>query len=186
MPTPAGHALAALAAWTACRPWARGMVRSPWFWLLLVSANAPDLDFLPGLLMGNEALFHRGAGHSIGGAVLYALAIMAATAAVAGGGRAALAGALAFLLFTSHLVLDLFVRDIGAPYGIQLFWPFTHGYTMAPWWVFPALDRHPFDWSVVGRAIPVVGVELLLLGPLVAAAALLRRRRRGAPRRNHS
>lgn len=179
MPTPAGHALTALAAWTACRPWAGGMVRSPWLWILLVSANAPDLDFLPGLLLGDESLFHHGAGHSIGGAVLYSLAIMAVAAAVGGGRKALLAAGLGFVLFTSHLFLDLFVRDTGAPYGIQLLWPFTDRYTMAPWWIFPNLDRHPFDWSVVGRALPVVAIELLLLGPLVAAAAVLRRRKAG-------
>jgi membrane-bound metal-dependent hydrolase YbcI (DUF457 family) len=162
------------------------MVRSPWLWLVLASANAPDLDFLPGLLLGDESLFHRGAGHSLGGAVLYALAIMAATAAVAGRRKAALAASLGFVLFTSHLFLDLFVRDTGAPYGIQLLWPFTDGYVMAPWWIFPNLDRQPFDWSVVGRALPVVAVELLLLGPLVAAAAFLRRRRSSASRGDHS
>jgi membrane-bound metal-dependent hydrolase YbcI (DUF457 family) len=162
------------------------MVRSPWFWLVLVSANAPDLDFLPGLLLGDESLFHRGAGHSIGGAVLYALGIMAATAVVAGRRKAVLAASLGLVLFTSHLFLDLFVRDTGAPHGIQLLWPFADGYVMAPWWIFPNLDRRPFDWSVVGRALPVVAVEVLLLGPLVAAAALVRRRRSGASRADQS
>lgn len=154
------------------------MVGDPLLWLAVVSASAPDLDFLPGLLLGNEALFHRGAGHSLGGACLYGLLVLLAARVLTGSWKGALHPALlASGLYLSHLVLDLIGHDPGPPHGIQFFWPFSDSYTVSPHTIFPNLDRHPFDWSVIPRALPVVAVEVLLLAPLLPAARMLRRRR---------
>lgn len=177
MPTPAGHTLTALAAWTAARPWSRQMIRSPLFWLAVISASAPDLDLIPGLFFGDEALFHRGAGHSITAAVLYGLTILATVFSLTRSWRRSLEAALFGAgLFTVHLLLDLVGQDPGPPYGIRIFWPFTDRYFLSAWNLFPHLDRHPFDWSVPLRAIPVAAAETVVLGPFVAVAALFRRR----------
>lgn len=156
-----------------------GMLADPLLWLAVLAANAPDFDFLPGLFLGNESLFHRGAGHSLGGAFVFSAAVFAAALVLTRSWKRALpALLLASALFMSHLVLDLFGRDPSPPHGIQFFWPFSDSYTFWEWHLFPNLERRPFDRSVVSRAVPVVAAELLLLGPLLLAARFWRRRRR--------
>lgn len=172
--------MAAMSVWATARPWNLRMLHSPWFWLVILSTNAPDIDFLPGLIMGNEGLFHRGAGHSVGGAAFYGLLVLAGalflTRSPGAGLRASLA---AFALFTLHLILDLFGRDPGPPHGIKLLWPFTERYFLSAWALFPELERHPFDLSVIPRAVPVVFFEGVFFGLLMSAAFFLRRRGRG-------
>ena len=106
MATPIGHSLAGYAVYCFCR-----MDKSHTRFSLLLSiamANAPDLDFLPGSLMGKPALFHRGITHSVGFA-------LAASAMIAGGYRLKRkyrAGLFNMCLFSclSHLVQDLMCR----------------------------------------------------------------------------
>ena len=178
MATPVGHTLTAIALWTAFWPRAGKIFFNPWLWLAVISANAPDFDFLPGLIAGDESLFHRGAGHSTGGAAIYGALVFGAVLLVTGKSRTALAASvIGFAIFGSHLFLDLFTRDPGPPYGIQLFWPLSGKFHIASPTILPHLDRHPFDLSVVGRARPVVLFEMLLFLPLLAAAEAWRRRR---------
>jgi membrane-bound metal-dependent hydrolase YbcI (DUF457 family) len=152
---------------------------------VLLSASAPDLDFLPGILLGNESLFHRGAGHSLAGSFLYGLSVLVPALILTRSWRKALqAAALGAGLFLSHLLLDLVGRDPSPPHGIQVFWPFSDVYLVSPWHLFPHLERHPFDWSVIPRAIPVVAAEVVLLVPLLLAARGLRLRREGRKSRS--
>ena len=90
MPTPVGHTLAALALRAASRELTWGTLADPLLWLAVVAANAPDFDFLPGLLLGNEGLYHRGAGHSLGGAFIFSSAVFAAVMALTRSWRKAL------------------------------------------------------------------------------------------------
>ena len=69
MPSPVGYSLVGLIIYRVTnRP------RGAWPWqrigLYTLIANAPDLDFLPGLLVGDLSRFHHGPSHSIGFAVL--------------------------------------------------------------------------------------------------------------------
>jgi membrane-bound metal-dependent hydrolase YbcI (DUF457 family) len=154
------------------------MLADPLLWLAVFSASAPDLDFLPGLLLGNESLFHRAQGHSLGGAMVYGLLVLLSARLLTGSWRKARHPALlAAGLFLSHLLLDLAVHDPGPPYGIQFLWPLSEGYTFWEWTFIPNLDRHPFDRSVIARALPVVAVETLVFFPLLLAAGTVRRRR---------
>lgn len=177
MPTPVGHSVTALVSISFLYPWSLSLITSPWLWFALISANAPDLDFLPGILIGNEGLYHRGPSHSVGAAVLYGLAaglvVFVFTRSHWKARRAFSVGGGLVLL---HLVLDIFVRDPGEPYGIELLWPLTDAYYYSSIYLFPNLSRHPFDLSVVGRAIPVVLTETAILVPFVFLAAHLRRR----------
>lgn len=43
--------------------------------LYLFATNAPDLDFIPGLFLGDPDLYHHGVSHSIGFGVLFASAL---------------------------------------------------------------------------------------------------------------
>ncbi len=87
----------------------------------ILLANLPDFDFLPGILIGNAAFFHRTFTHSLSACFI---------AAVAGGFLWRLftrmsflrASILTFVSYASHLMLDL---TSVAPKGLQLLWPFS-------------------------------------------------------------
>lgn len=77
MPSPVGHTLAGLCGYVVAQghvaPDRRG-------WLLtgsVVLANLPDLDFLPGLLLGDPMYFHRQGRHSITTAIIVGLVVSA-------------------------------------------------------------------------------------------------------------
>lgn len=177
MATPYGHTLTALAAFRLRRKWSFRMLREPCFYLAVFSASAPDLDFLPGLFMGNEALFHHQAGHSIGAGLLFGLIVLfVGRGASRSWGAAFQAACLGSGLFLVHLVLDSLTHDANRPYGMQLFWPLSGDYYQAPWRIFLQVDRHPFGWGILARAIPGFIMETLVLGPLILLVSLVRRR----------
>jgi len=96
-------------------------------------AVSPDLDFLPGLLQGQPALYHQGISHSLGFAVLVSLLV----AFFYGGGRATWSlGGLFFLAYGSHLIIDVLGPDTRPPYGIPLFWPLSEQHYLAPFQLF--------------------------------------------------
>ena len=96
-------------------------------------ANAPDLDFLPGIAIGHPGVFHRGVTHTVAGvaAVLVVAWLVARRRAPDGWsvGRTALWAA---AVYGSHLVLDFFAIDSRAPHGGQFLWPFSDAYYLSP------------------------------------------------------
>ncbi|NNK64653.1 MAG: metal-dependent hydrolase, partial [Gemmatimonadetes bacterium] len=90
--------------------------------LIVVVANLPDLDFLPGVLIGDPGLYHRGPSHSI-----FAAAAVAGVAGWALGPRLGGARRVAlwtFIAYGSHLVLDMLIPDpSGGSAGIPALWP---------------------------------------------------------------
>ena len=94
-------------------------------------ANAPDLDFIPGLLIGAPHAFHRGVTHTVLAAVL----VGAAAVLIARRLRPASAwriGCWAAATYGSHLLLDYLTVDVVPPAGAQFFWPFSDAYYIAP------------------------------------------------------
>lgn len=139
MPTPLAHGVAGYA-----------IVRSfrdvPATWRLVLAAFlitiVPDLDFLPGVLIGSPAAFHRGPTHSLVGGMLLSLPIAVvlirlAPRLVSLEGGSQRPGfrfwyGFALIAYTSHLLLDLLSPDIVDNSGLQLWWPFTTAYARAP------------------------------------------------------
>ncbi|MEZ4589130.1 MAG: metal-dependent hydrolase [Gemmatimonadales bacterium] len=128
-------------------------------WLVAVSCAA-DLDL--GLaLFGqphNSIYGHRGLTHSLGFAVVAALA----TALLAprwGRGRGS-AAAVGFLAYGSHLVLDCL--NVGSR-GVPWFWPLSSAFHSLPWAPIPAVESA--SEFLTPRAFPVLGAELLLFAP---------------------
>ncbi len=169
MATPIGHALVGgLFYFTGNRS---HTVDVPLLLVYVFFANAPDLDFLPGILVGNPSAFHHGITHSLGFGVLFAA--VAATALTVTWQRFANYGLLklalmGFLLYASHLLVDFFTLDDSFPYGMPLFWPFSNHYVHAPIYIIPnvlhsadQLGRH--NLNVVFRELVVFGVPLLYL-----------------------
>lgn len=120
MTSPVGHTLAGLVTGGG----ATGG-RFDWRWLLLLvfSANAADLDFVPGMLLGDANRFHHLATHSLAAALLYALllALLASRFGMPVLKTALFAG----FAYASHLLLDYFTVDAGEPFGMLLWWPLS-------------------------------------------------------------
>lgn len=143
--------------------------------LYLFAANAPDLDFLPGLFAGDLARYHHGPSHSIAFAIVFGLCAGAFFS------RRVYAFVMGSSLYLSHVLLDYLVRDPSPPRGVPLFWPFTHEYYMAPFAFYRAVN-YPVNFDEA--MIPIVfsfhnfltlAVEVLLLLPVLAIVSYCRR-----------
>ena len=186
--TPLGHSLCGLA----CARLLGTRSAAPrwrWYVFAVIAANAADFDFLPGLLVGNINEYHQGAAHSIGAAVVFGLLSplfcrwlrqRPVPLAVAGA-----------LTYASHLLLDYFVDDRRPPFGIPVFWPVNGDHWISPFTVFSGV-RHGvpgdsfavFIGEVFSRHnVATLGMELLILGPVLAFSWYYTRSRWGRPPR---
>jgi len=170
MCTPVGHALAGVAVGLAVsrrEPWL-----GPWkdLTVLALFSQAPDLDFLPGLLLGAVEQYHHGISHSL------SLAVLAGAALAALGWRRGLGarwGLLGFLLYLAHLLLDY---TTVSPRGIPLWWPFSEARFLADDPFFINVWRRPMGWPLVWHNLGAVALETAVLGPPAALALWARRR----------
>jgi membrane-bound metal-dependent hydrolase YbcI (DUF457 family) len=175
MASPVGHTLAALIACAATDVTTR---RQPpdyrKAWLFVLAANAPDLDFLPGLLMGNASLFHHGIHHSIGAAALFGLTVWAI-------GRfrenlSAHTAFVCFLLYLSHLLIDGMTADYWEPYGFPALWPFSparYHFSVSLFW---NIERNGFlTLPTLLHNLNAVLIEAAVLTPIPAAVWIVRR-----------
>jgi len=138
MPSPVGHSLAGYLIYQLIPGRAP---RHQWSLvaLYLIVANAPDLDFIPGLLVGNASRYHHGITHSLGFAALVGFAFSVLLYLRK---RAAIRKnfAIFFCLYFSHVVLDYFSLDSSTPHGVPLFWPLSSTYYIAPFTLFSFLQ----------------------------------------------
>ncbi|MGH7491765.1 MAG: metal-dependent hydrolase [bacterium] len=151
------------------------------FWvnaiILIVLANLPDIDFLPGFLAGTPNMYHHHETHSLGFAMLIGIC--------SGAGfwlwrrRFWPYFALTFAAVSSHLALDLLTQDFAGPRGMMLLWPLTSEFYDSPWKFFLAVSKsnHSADFlASVFHAdnIRVVVMELAIMLPLAAFVTLKR------------
>ena len=121
-------------------------------WLSVAAALAPDVDYLPGLVMGSLNAVHRWYTHTLGWSLLAALALwLIGRQMPAGGpdrpfagkpGRWALAG-LTLIAF-SHLAADWMTEDLRPPYGLMALWPINDHFYIAARSIFPHLQKADF------------------------------------------
>jgi membrane-bound metal-dependent hydrolase YbcI (DUF457 family) len=177
VPSPLGHALAAVAAgWVVDPPVecdVRGAARRAC--LFAAAGMAPDLDLLVGA--------HSGPTHGLGSALIVGLIAWLGLRGIGwrGAGRTASAIGLAY---ASHTLLDWLGTDSSTPIGIMALWPIDRGYYEADLHLFMAISRRywlPEFWTYNLRAL---GRELLVLVPVVAFVLRYRRRPPGTPRLN--
>lgn len=95
--------------------------------LFVFFSNIPDVDFLPYILTRDfyYYAFHHMWSHSIGAAVIVSLLYRYIAPARV---RVYCTSKDVFILFITHLLLDVFTYDFTPPYGIQLLWPFWDGF----------------------------------------------------------
>jgi inner membrane protein len=109
--------------------------------LLVILANIPDADFLPGLLVGNANQWHHHYfSHSLGAAIIVGLFTTYFYTRGTDRKFAPYFG-LFFGAYFSHLVLDYFTADTSEPLGLPIFWPLTTQYFYSPKTIFMAVHK---------------------------------------------
>ena len=128
MPTPVAHTLAGYIV-SQFTPKTKHISLSSLV-LVLFMANAPDLDFLPGLLVGKPSMYHSGITHSLGFALLFSL--VGATLYSLRSRQFLPVFVMCFFAYLSHLFLDFMNPDGRPPYGVPFFWPLSNQYFISP------------------------------------------------------
>jgi membrane-bound metal-dependent hydrolase YbcI (DUF457 family) len=167
MPSPAGHAIGAVAAgWLLVRPARTAGTLSYQAALLACIGMAPDLDLL--------IAQHRGESHSLGvAAVAASLAALVRWPVAASRWRIWL---VVFAGWTTHLILDAMGSDTSAPLGVMAFWPFSTGYFISDWQVFAPISRQWRAPGFVPYTVTAVARELVILLPIALLIWWLRSR----------
>jgi inner membrane protein len=172
MPSPIGHTLAGCAVASALIPPGAPQAWEVWA-LCLISANLPDVDFIPGLLTRNPRAWHRGPSHSVMAALV-----------VAGLGASLVTwpsmpwltrAGLIFLAYGSHVGLDYFTPGR----GVLLGWPFSCQRHRAshPWFLsvpFGMTRQEGGTRRGSWHLLRAIGREVLLMSPGVIVLALAR------------
>lgn len=190
MPSPIGHALAGVAISMALPESTSrsGLGRVNWkvAGTCALSAALPDIDLL-------YMPIHRTITHSIPVAILMTIIAVLVTGQVnskrqegkkAKGqqGAAAPSGLRAFLPFClpglaiglawlSHPLMDWMGADANPPYGIQMWWPFSHHWFFSGWNIFPGTERRdPFGARAMVINLRAALIEIAIMGSIALAA----------------
>jgi inner membrane protein len=142
MPTPVAHSLAGgiiyfLQLREIPKSW-KYFIAGIFFFI--VYSNLPDLDFLPGIWYGSLNKYHHGITHSIFFLLCVALLTGIAAKYIFHMSFWKIAG-ISFVLTELHLFMDYMTGDTFEPYGVMLFWPFSHTYYISPLSFFPAFPK---------------------------------------------
>jgi inner membrane protein len=151
----------------------------------ILIANAPDLDFLPGMLLGKPNLFHHGISHSLGVGILFSLTL---AALVNWRKRQHIRTdfLIFFTLYASHLMLDYISSDGRPPLGIPLFWPLSNEYFLFPHPILPGVMHSKLDHATIVQFLDdvfsvhnlyVVFLEIAMATPLLLIIFFLRKGR---------
>ena len=164
MPTPVAHALAGTALYLRAS-------RNKDLWLAsstVVAACLADIDFAIGFLTGQN--YHHYFTHSLGFTTFFGLGAYF-FARWAGRQRPGRDGLILGSAYLSHVLLDLLSKDTAAPYGVELFWPFSDAFYISPVLVFDDIWRGTLsklfglhNWLAVLREVLIVGPLVLLVG----------------------
>jgi inner membrane protein len=173
MATPVGHSLAGYLVFSLSGE-RQGPRKVRWLLFYICLANAADLDFLPGTLLGRPALYHQGISHSLGFALVVSLAVAGICRRWAKSFAAIFA--LSCTAYVSHLVIDFLGADTRPPYGIPILWPLSGEYFIAPIPVFWGV-RHAGtaagsmrEWLIAllhPYNLGAIALEVVLLLPFV-------------------
>lgn len=182
MPTPLGHSLAGYVV----NAYTFKTLRIPEFKTLIIfifAANAPDLDFIPGLLIGKPNLFHHGVTHSVGAALIFSglLSLSFCNKTDRKFGKYFL---IFFTLYSSHLLLDYLAFDGRPPFGIPIFWPLNDNYFIFPHPIFPGVMHSRLTHATFGQFITdafsihnlyVAFIECIILLPFLLIVSVYNR-----------
>lgn len=172
MPTPVGHVLAG---GTVGLGLARERELRRDAALCALCAVLPDLDFVPGALIGDPSRFHHDFSHSL--VLVLGLGLLVGLVVREDRLRRALIAASGY---ASHLLLDLVTLDALPPYGMALFWPLSDARIHAPISLLPGPDHTGALLSL--RNLVVGVIELAVFGALLAVVLRARSKHGARPR----
>lgn len=183
MATPIGHGLAGYLVYRSSWGNTREDKRTLLFLCLFMSV-AVDLDFVPGILLGQPALYHQGVSHSLAFSLLasFGLAIVYSQREriLADWGRF-------FIAYSSHLIIDFFAPDSRPPYGLPLFWPISSKHYLASFPLFWGVHHvgetsaSTAEWitSLFNQHnLGAIGVEVVVLLLVILLVDLFYRKRK--------
>jgi hypothetical protein len=173
MATPLGHYLVGLALAGGLARDDHERARSPW---LAAIACVPDLDLVPGVLVGDPSRFHHGVTHSLTAAILFAGAV-AVLLAVAGHRAPTRFVLVVAALYASHSALDALTLDNSDPRGVPLLWPWRDTTYESPWLLL-ANVQHTREPIVSAHNLRLMLQEAFVFLPLVGLIRTVRGSRR--------
>ena len=143
--------------------------------LYIFIANLPDLDFLPGILLGTPNLFHHGISHSLGMGIIFSflLAYVLKSRKIDAFWDSFL---LCFCLYSSHLLLDYISMDERPPSGIPIFWPIMNKYYIFPRPILPSVWHSILDHASIIQFLKdafsihnlyVIVLEIVIMSPIL-------------------
>jgi len=167
MPSPAAHTLFGLTCFHLLRAVlpGSGARNGTVTGFILLASLAPDLDFVPGLILGDPSRYHQTLSHSLGGSFLIALVLGGAAWLWFSGVTGWRWIGLLPLFVLGHLFLDYFTEDRRPPIGFPMFWPFSDRLVISPVPVFPCLLRDPSLPGFWSHNLHTLLVEALILVP---------------------
>ncbi|NJR57518.1 MAG: metal-dependent hydrolase [Cyanobacteria bacterium CRU_2_1] len=181
MPSPIGHTIAGFCGFCLVHRSVGADAKIKLLGASVIFANLPDVDILPGLLLGNPSMFHRQGTHSL----LMAVVVGGLVALVVRSWKLSGVrwGIWVTMLYLSHLFLDLLVADSSFPRGVQLFWPFSDLYTISPITVFASFDYFKPDLGFLRSVLSshnviTIAREVILMTPLTWCIYVFARNRR--------
>ncbi len=163
MASPIAHSLTGAIIYAACSRNPR--ISDPVLWLVVCAANLPDLDLIPGLLLGDDALYHRTVSHSLTFVASISLLIFLLLK-YTGCARAHRVTLMLTLALVSQIVIDWISYDDSPPAGIAVFWPFSDEFFMSPHTLFLNVRRdNLFTDTVIAHNLRALAREVMILGP---------------------
>ncbi len=180
MPSPIAHSLVGYLIYrVASRPFDRQ--KRYIILLYLLVANIPDLDFLPGIFVGNANKYHHGISHSIGFSLIFALGCYIILRLLRHGYARKYVTIFSCLYF-SHIIIDYLTKapgnSYGDPVGAQFFWPFSNEYYIAPFAFFSIIhfqggSASEFVFSLLSlNNLMAISVEFIILSPILLTTEL--------------
>ena len=141
---------------------------------VIVIANLPDIDYVPGVLTGDINAYHHGYTHTLGWVFVVSCGLwLCRRAWVDTAGWTLFALVLAVM--TSHLLADIVTADGSFPYGIMIFWPISDTYFISPLTVFWKLMKE--EWADVFQFYNLIAVAVeAVWGALIIGLVLAYKR----------
>ncbi|MGD9975064.1 MAG: metal-dependent hydrolase [Desulfatirhabdiaceae bacterium] len=172
MASPVGHTLAALIGYAATVNCWNSKPKYGTLAMYVLAANLPDIDFLPGIFLGDPGRFHHGITHSIGAAILFGVIVWIVQRIRTQ--RAVYMAMALSALYGSHLIIDWMTADYRPPFGSPLLWPFSMERYHFPVSIFINIERKAFlSLPTILHNLYAMIIEISLLTPLLAGVGYI-------------
>ena len=141
------------------------------FLFYLFLCNLPDIDFLPGYLIGEPNRYHHGLTHTLGAALLVAL--LFGIIFHFWKERFGSVTVVVFLTYYVHVLLDFFTDDLRSPFGVMLLWPFNSLYYISDVKIFKNVFRSDVSSTFFSSLFSKTNIETFVLEAFIFGVAII-------------